>query len=100
MLVQIYADVTGRPISVAASPNASSLGAAILGAVAAGSKAGGYDTAAAAVRAMCQKPSATYHPNRKHHAIYRKLYTDYKRLSDHFGRYADPVMRNLRASGT
>jgi len=100
MLVQIYADVTGRPISVAASPNASSLGAAVLGAVAAGAKAGGHDTAAAAVGVMCQKPSATYRPSKKHYAIYRKLYTDYKRLSDHFGRYADPVMRNLRASET
>ncbi|MBN1491047.1 MAG: ribulokinase [Phycisphaerae bacterium] len=97
LIVQIYADVTGRPIDVASSPNASSLGAAILGAVAAGKAAGGYDSAAQAARKMVAKPKARYRPNAAAHKVYKAMYADYRRLSEHFGRYKDPVMRNLRS---
>jgi len=96
MLVQIYADVTGRAIRVAASAQASSLGAAILGAVAAGAKAGGHDAVASAVKRMCRKPVAAYRPKPRNHRTYQALYELYRRLSDHFGRYRDPVMRTLR----
>jgi L-ribulokinase len=96
MLMQIYADVTGRPIQVAASSNASSLGAAILGAVAAGKLAGGHDTVAAAVRRICQKPIGTYRPKAGNHKTYVRLYAEYKRLSDAFGRYRQPAMQVLR----
>jgi len=96
LLVQIYADVTGRNIAVAQAANASSLGAAVLGALAASAKAGGHSSAPTAVRAMCQKPTQIYRPNKKHHAIYERLYRDYKRLGNHFGRYTDPVMAELR----
>ena len=96
MLMQIYADVTGRPIQVAASDNASSLGAAILGAVAAGKAGGGYDDVRSAVRKMCRKPAGTYRPKTRNHDVYKKLYTEYKRLSDAFGRYRQPAMRVLR----
>lgn len=96
MLMQIYADVTGRSIQVAASPNASSLGAAILGAVAAGKADGGHDTVAAAVQKICRKPVGTYRPKPKNHDVYQKLYAEYKRLSDAFGRYRQPVMKVLR----
>ncbi len=95
-LVQIYADVTGRPIQVAASPQASLLGAAVLGAVAAGAEAGGHDSVGSAVKKMCRKPIATYRSKAKDHDIYKTLYAEYKRLSDHFGLYRDPVMRTLR----
>jgi len=96
LLMQIYSDVTGRPIDVAASPQASSLGAAILGAVAAGSAGGGYDTVEAAVAKMVARPKRRYRPNPAAHEVYRKLYREYRRLSDRFGRYEDPVMRTLR----
>lgn len=97
LLMQIYADVTGRPIDVAASPNASSLGAAILGAVAAGSRAGGCGSVSEAVRRMVARPAERYRPNAAAHKVYAGSYQDYRRLSDHFGRYRDPVMKNLRA---
>jgi L-ribulokinase len=96
VLMQIYADVTGRPIRVAASDQASSLGAAILGAVAADTDAGGHDSVKSAVKAMCKPPSESYRPRKANHAVYAKLYQEYKRLSDRFGRYRDPAMRNLR----
>ncbi len=53
MLMQIYADVTGRSIAVAGAAQASALGAAMLGAVAAG-------TAAADTR-HCATPSQAWH---------------------------------------
>src|SRR5438067_3546451 len=43
LLMQIYADVTGLPISIPAAPSVSAFGAAMHGAVAAGAAAGGYD---------------------------------------------------------
>ena len=96
VLMQIYADVTGRPIRVAASDQASSLGAAILGAVAAGSKAGGHDSVTAAAKAMCKAPSESYRPKKANHERYVELYREYKRLSDRFGYYREPTMRRLR----
>ncbi len=42
LVMQIYADVTGRPIRISRSAQTCALGAAIAGAVVAGSKAGGY----------------------------------------------------------
>jgi len=97
LLMQIYADVTGRPIDVAASAQASSLGAAVLGAVAAGAEAGGYDSVAQAVRNMVARPVERYRPDAAAHRVYAQMYKDYRRLSNHFGQYRDPVMKNLRA---
>ena len=51
LLVEIYADVLGEPISVHPSKHGPALGAAILGALAAGERTG-FRSAAAAVRAM------------------------------------------------
>src|SRR5205085_9011026 len=43
LAMQIYADVTGRPIKISRSAQTCALGAAIAGAVVAGKKAGGHD---------------------------------------------------------
>jgi L-ribulokinase len=100
LFMQIYADVTGRPIDVAASAQASSLGAAILGAVAAGPSAGGYKSVAEAAKNMVARPAERYHPNKAAHKVYTEMYKAYRRLSDHFGTYRDPVMKDLRALTT
>ena len=50
LLMQIYADVTGRVIRVAASAQAPALGSAMFGAVAAGSARGGYNSIIEAYR--------------------------------------------------
>src|SRR5207342_3692918 len=42
LLLQIYADITRRPIRLAASAHTSATGAAMLGAIAAGESAGGH----------------------------------------------------------
>jgi L-ribulokinase len=96
MLMQIYADVTGRPIAVAGAPQASALGAAILGAVAAGAAGGGYDSLGTAVERMAPAPSHVYQPIDVNRRQYDVLYGEYKRLYDHFGRGGNDVMKLLR----
>ncbi|MBM3495242.1 MAG: ribulokinase [Armatimonadetes bacterium] len=81
MLMQIYADVDGRPISVTRSSQTCALGAAIFGAVAAGAFA---DTQSAQA-AMASDTSATYEPDPERHALYGELYGLYRRLHDSFG---------------
>jgi len=54
LLMQIFADVTGRPIQVSASRQTPALGSAMFGAVAATQAAGGYDTIYAAAERMAR----------------------------------------------
>ena len=96
MLMQIYADVTGRSIAVAGAPQASALGAAMLGAVAAGADGGGYASLAEAVTRMAPPPAQVYQPDAARRADYEDLYREYKRLYDYFGRGENDVMRVLR----
>jgi L-ribulokinase len=97
LLMQIYADVTGRELSVAASKQTPALGSAMFGAVAAGSELGGYDTIVEASRRMAALGPDRYRPNPEHHAVYDRLYGEYRRLHDLFGRSGDDVMRTLKA---
>jgi L-ribulokinase len=85
LLMQIYADVDGQPISVTYSRQTCALGAAIFGAVAAGQEAGGYATTEQAQAAMASPAAATYTPDPERHAAYQELYKLYKRLHDSFG---------------
>ena len=85
LLMQIYADITGREMKVSRSAQSCALGSAIAAAVAAGKKAGGYDNFASAQAAMCGVKKKTYKPNAKNQKIYAELYKLYKRLHDAFG---------------
>lgn len=85
LLMQIYADVTGRTFEIARSSQACALGAAIFGAVVAGKAAGGYDRAEEAQAAMTGVKETCYRPDPKRHAVYQELYRLYKRLHDSFG---------------
>jgi L-ribulokinase len=96
LLMQIYADVTGRTLRVAASRQAPALGAAMFGAVAAGRNLGGYDSIVEASRHMARLGPDTYTPIDAHREIYDRLYTEYVRLHDIFGRSEDSVMKSLR----
>jgi L-ribulokinase len=96
LLMQIYADVTGRAFEVAASKQAPALGAAMFGAVAAGAAAGGYDSIVDASSRMAQPSVETYRPVPRAHAVYGRLYQEYVRLHDLFGRHGDDAMRTLR----
>ena len=77
LLMQIYADVTGRPMKISRSDQTCALGAAIFGAVAAGRKAGGFDRVETAQKAMCGVRSTVYKPIRAHQAVYAELFRLY-----------------------
>jgi L-ribulokinase len=85
LLMQIYADVTGRQMNISRSAQSCALGSCIAGAVVAGKKAGGFDSVPEAQAAMCGIKDTTYKPTPENHKIYTKLYAIYKQLHDAFG---------------
>jgi L-ribulokinase len=85
LVMQIYADVTGRPIKISRSAQTCALGAAIAGAVVAGKKAGGHDNYADAQKAMTGLKARVFEPNAQAHEIYSQLYSLYRQLHDAFG---------------
>jgi L-ribulokinase len=97
LLMQIYADVTGREFSIAASSQTPALGSAMFGAVAAGAERGGYDSIVDASLRMAGLRPDVYRPDPDRHAIYDRLYAEYVRLHDLFGRGGDDVMRTLKS---
>nr|WP_236838513.1 ribulokinase [Caldalkalibacillus salinus] len=97
LLMQIYADVTNREIKVAASKQTPALGAAMFGAVAAGEEEGGYRNITEAAKRMGRVKEETYKPIPENVAIYEKLYQEYTRLHDYFGRGENDIMKRLKA---
>lgn len=95
LLMQIYADVTGREIKIAAASETTALGAAIHGAVAAGPARGGYEDLATAALCMAKVREETFRPIPAHKAVYDDLYRQYIRLHDVFGR-GGLVMKELK----
>jgi L-ribulokinase len=85
LVMQIYADVTGRPIKISRSGQTCALGAAIAGAVVAGKPAGGYANYADAQKAMTGLKPRVFQPNPAAHAVYKELYSLYRKLHDAFG---------------
>ncbi|MDO4739227.1 MAG: ribulokinase [Eubacteriales bacterium] len=97
LLMQIYADVTGREIRIARSSQTPALGSAMFGAVAAGRARGGYDTIEQAAREMGGTLETVYRPQEESVRVYDELYAEYERLHDEFGRGANDVMKRLKA---
>jgi L-ribulokinase len=96
LLMQIYADVTGREVTIAAADQTPALGSAMFGAVAAGQAEGGYDSIQDASAAMSGLRDESYKPIPEHTEIYDQLYDEYVRLHDYFGRGANDLMKRLR----
>ncbi len=97
LLMQIYADVSGKEVKIAQSRQASALGSAMFGAVAAGAAQGGYDTIIEAAQAMAHQREEKYIPNPENARIYNRLFAEYQMLHDHFGRGENDVMKRLKA---
>jgi L-ribulokinase len=93
VLMQIYADVTRRPLSLIGSPQGPALGSAIHAAVAAGA----YPDVPAAAAAMGSKGAGGYVPDPVSADVYDQLYAEYLRLHGYFGRGGNEVMHRLRA---
>jgi len=96
LLMQIYADVTGREFKVTASQQTSALGSAMFGAVAAGSASGGYDNIIDSARVMAHLKDEVYKPIPAHQKVYDQLFAEYQRLHDTFGRGENNVMKKLK----
>jgi L-ribulokinase len=96
LLMQIYADVTGREFRVAASSQTPALGSAMFGAVAAGTSEGGYESIIDAAQRMAHLREVTYRPNAAHRAVYDELFDEYRRLHDDFGRGPNDAMKRLK----
>jgi L-ribulokinase len=91
-VLQIYADVTRRPLSVISSEQGPALGSAIHAAVAAGC----YPDVPAAAVVMGGKHEAVYLPDPVSADVYDRLYAEYLTLHDYFGRGGNEVMHRLR----
>jgi L-ribulokinase len=81
LVMQIYADITGRPMKISRSAQTCALGSAIAAAVVAGA----HKDYASAQQAMTGLKPKVFKPDRKAHAVYRQLYRLYKQLHDAFG---------------
>ena len=81
LVMQTYADITGRPMKISRSAQTCALGSAIAAAVVAGA----HKDFATAQKKMTGLKPAVYKPNPKAHAVYKELYAIYKQLHDAFG---------------
>ncbi len=98
-IMQIYADVMGLPVKVAASSQAVALGAAIFGALAAEDDGSKVDRARAieeTIARMTRPPATTYRPDPAAKAVYDRLYDVYCHAHDHFGREHPSIMKSLK----
>jgi len=98
LVMQIYADVTGRPMKVSRSAQTCALGAAVAAAVAAGA----HRDFPSAIAAMTSLKPRVFKPDPAAHAVYRDLYSLYSALHDAFGKpqwqgSLHPVMKQLIA---
>jgi L-ribulokinase len=92
-LMQIYADVTRRPLGMAGSAQGPALGSAIHAAVAAGA----YPDVQTAAAAMGGVERDAFRPDPARSAAYDELYAIYLSLHDHFGGEVRDHMHRLRA---
>jgi L-ribulokinase len=102
LLMQIYADVTGRPMKVSRSDQTCAVGAAIFGAVAAGREAGGFASVSEAQDVICGVRDTVYTPDPGRNRTYGEIYGLYRQLHDAFGTAAwsgrlQHVMKDLLA---
>jgi L-ribulokinase len=81
VVMQIYADVTGRPMKVSRSGQTCALGAAIAGAVVGGA----HPDFESAQRCMTGLKARVHAPDPARHRVYRELYGLYRELHDAFG---------------
>ena len=93
MLMQIYADVLNRTLTVGGSAQAGARGSALYAAVAAGV----CEDITAAAEKYTLPTTAVYTPIPENVVVYDKLFEIYKELHDYFGR-ENPVMDRLHQS--
>lgn len=95
MLVQVYADILNRKISVCQSSQAGAMGAAILGVAAASSEVTGYGSLIEIIEKIGKSGDKSYYPNERNTMVYDHLYEEYKVLLEYFGKGTNDVMKRL-----
>ena len=89
--MQLFADVLKKDITIASASQIPAVGCAVYAAAAAGMEL------SEAMKNMSKVSSTVYRPNPESGAVYDKIYAEYKRLFDYFGRGENNVMKTLRA---
>jgi L-ribulokinase len=95
LMMQIYADVTGKDIYLCGSEQTCARGSAILGAAAAGPDVYGYRDIYELIETLGSVSDVVYHPIPENVKRYRRLYEIYLRLSEEMAK-EDSVMKELR----
>ena len=96
LVLQIFADVTGREIFLARSRETPALGSAMWGAVALGPEKGGYPDIASCALEMGGTAQRPVSPDARRAGDYEALYREYRALHDLFGR-ENGLMKRLKA---
>lgn len=85
----------GHFFRICASKQAPALASAMYAAVAAGPKKGGYASLKEAASVMARLSDTVYEPDRQMHALYERLYREYRFLYHEFGE-KNGVMKRLK----
>jgi L-ribulokinase len=100
VLMQLFADISGRPVHVPASTQIPARGAAMFGAVAAGTSglhAGGFSNIAAAVERLRPDTARSYTPDASASEVYDRVNEVYRGLHDTLGRQHVEWLHDLKA---
>ena len=95
LMMQIYADVTGKDIYLCGSNESCARGSAFLGAAAAGPEVYGYRDIYELIELLGSVSDVVYHPIPQNVERYGRLYQIYLKLSEEMAR-EDSGMRDLR----
>lgn len=92
LTMQLFADISGRPVRVPASSEIPARGAALFGAVAAGR----FADIGAAVRATRPPSARRYQPDPEAGAVYDRVYAIYRTLHDTLGDTQGQLLHDLK----
>jgi L-ribulokinase len=96
LLMQLYSDITGLPVTIYESEQIPARGAAIFGAVAAGEEATGFNSIEAASDKLHPPVWKVYEPNRELRSLYDAIYQSYREIHDFFGRDSASTLHRLK----
>jgi L-ribulokinase len=103
LLMQLFADITGKNVHVVSVPHTCAMGAAVLAAVAAGKEQGGWNSINEAIQKMIHYDNEVYKPIPENQTIYHQIFEVYDGLHYEFAQKNSPVkallaiQRNLAA---
>ncbi len=101
LILQILSDVTARKVELLSSEQASAFGSAMLGAIASrqvtSGAVGDGETATEVIDRLHCHGRETYRPVREHASVYDRLFAEYARLYEYFGKTEIGTMKVLRS---